>query len=322
MRIVIAGTGAMACLFGARLAPFAEVTLLGTWAEGIGAINERGIVVARTSPPTPQPPSPSPVLSAQERGKGATGVGGEVRATADPASIPPADLALVFVKSWQTERAARQLAGCLAPHGVAITLQNGHGNLETLEACLGKERSALGVTTQGATLLGPGHVREGGAGPVHIGEHPRVAPALALLASAGFETHRAENVNGLLWGKLVVNAGINALTALLRVPNGALLERPDARALMDAAASEAAGVARAQGIDLPFADPVEQTRSVARRTASNFSSMYQDVLRGAPTEIDAINGAVCREGEWLGVPTRVNWTLWRLVRAIRVEARE
>ena len=286
MRVTIFGTGAMACLFGARLAPVAEVVLVGTWAEALAAIREHGIRV---------------------EGEPA----GEARVTAltadDPA--PPADLALVLVKAWQTGRVAVQLASHLALGGLALTLQNGLGNLEQLGP-----RARLGVTTVGATLLGPGHVRPGGSGVTHVAGPGWQAD---LLERAGFETHvvPGDAVDGLLWGKLVVNCAINALTALLRVPNGELLRRPDAALLMDEAARECAAVAQAEGIRLPFTDPAAQARRVAERTAINQSSMFQDILRGAPTEIEAINGAVARAGQALNVPTPVNATLWRLVRA-------
>jgi 2-dehydropantoate 2-reductase len=138
------------------------------------------------------------------------------------------------------------------------------------------------------------------------------------LRSAGFDVLQppASDLQPLIWGKLVVNCGINALTAILRAPNGELLNRPQAAALMDQAALECAQVAQAQNIRLPFADPVARVREVARATAVNRSSMFQDILRGAPTEIDAINGAAAREGARLGVPTPVNETLWRLVKAL------
>lgn len=122
-------------------------------------------------------------------------------------------------------------------------------------------------------------------------------------------------VNGLLWGKLVVNCGINPLTAILRAPNGELLRRPDAMFLMQCAALECADVAGAKGVTLPFLDPADKVCEVARLTATNRSSMLQDVLRGAPTECEAINGAVVRWGERLGVSTPVNEVLLRLVRA-------
>jgi 2-dehydropantoate 2-reductase len=174
----------------------------------------------------------------------------------------------------------------------------------------------LGVTTTGATLLGPGLARLGGEGVVSIEKHPRLAPLDGLLRAAGFKVQLVDDARSLAWGKLVINAAINPLTALLRVPNGQLLERPAARTVMASLAREAATVARKQGVWLPFKDPVGAAEEVVRKTAANYSSMLQDVKRGAPTEIDSICGAVVREGKHRGVPTPVNWAVWNLVRAV------
>ena len=118
-----------------------------------------------------------------------------------------------------------------------------------------------------------------------------------------------------MWGKLVINAAINPLTALLRVPNGELLQRPAAHLLMRVLAQEAAAVATALGIHLPFEDAVRAAEEVARKTANNHSSMFQDIRRGAPTEIDAICGAITQTGEKLGVATPFNRVCWHLTRA-------
>jgi 2-dehydropantoate 2-reductase len=223
---------------------------------------------------------------------------------------------MVLVKSWQTERAAHQLMTCLAQDGLALTLQNGLGNLEQLQKVLGEERAAMGITTMGATSLGPGRVRAGGEGPTHLGSHPRLKPIVDLLRQAELGIEIAEDMQGLVWGKLAINAAINPLTALLGIPNGELLTRPHALALMTEAAGETAAVAAAKGIDLPYDDPGAAAVEVAGRTASNHSSMLQDIRRGAPTEIDAISGAIANEGESLGVWTPVNRVLWHLVRAL------
>lgn len=296
--ITIVGTGAMATLFAARLGRVTPVTMLGSWAEAVSAINRDGVHLESES--------------------GHESI--RVTATTEPAECAGSRIALVLVKAWQTARAANQIRSFLAPEGVTLTLQNGLGNFEALAEALGPDRVALGVTTQGATLIGPGHVRDtyAGRGPVHLAEHPRLAPLVELLNASGFDAlqHPASHLQPLLWGKLVVNAAINPLTALLRVPNGELLHRPAALALMDAAAREAAGVAAAKGIPLPFPDPAARAREVAQATAPNRSSMFQDILRGAPTEIDAINGAVVRQAAEAGLSVPVNETLWRLVKAL------
>jgi 2-dehydropantoate 2-reductase len=297
--MLIVGTGAMACLFAARLAAADRpVQMLGTWQAGLEALRTHGVRLVGTD--------------GVERAY-------PVRATADPADCRGAPLALVLVKSWQTRRAARQLAKCLSANGLAITLQNGLGNREKLADALGEQRVALGVTTSGATLVGPGCVRPGGEGTLSLGAHPRLGPLPDLLRQAGFEVEIVPEADDLLWSKLVVNAAINPLTALLRVPNGELPARPAARTLLGAAAQEAATVAVALGRRLTYSDPVLTAEAVARRTALNHSSMFQDVSRGAPTEIDAICGAIVAAGEECGIPTPVNRTLWLLVQALQKE---
>jgi 2-dehydropantoate 2-reductase len=294
--LLILGTGALANLFAARLsAADVDVTLLGTWPEGLAALNEHGVRLVME----PEMEKAFPV-----------------RATADPAECAGARYALVLVKSWQTARAARQLAECLAPDGIALTLQNGLGNREVLAAHIGESRLGTGVTTTGATLLGPGRVRPGGEGIISLAENPSLEPVIVSLRRAGFSVEIKSNLDALIWGKLVVNAAINPLTALLDVPNGELVARPAARRLMAGVAREVAQIAEAKGVYLPFSDPAAAAEDVARRTATNRSSMWQDVRRGAPTEIDAICGAIVRAGDELNVPTPLNRSLWLLVRAL------
>lgn len=299
MRIGIIGTGAMGSLFGAHLAPHADVTVLGTWRDAVDVINARGIEVERE----------------------AQRVHVAVRATNNPKLVQKVDYALIAVKAHQTERAARWANQILKPDGTALTLQNGLGNYETLAHHVGKPRAAMGVTMQGATLLGAGRVRHAGRGMTTLAATATTRPALeklaALFTRAGIETHLANDVQSLMWGKLVVNSAINALSAIYRVPNGWLVENPEARALLSAAAQETANVASALGITLPYADPVARAIQVATATASNKSSTLQDVLRGAPTELDRINGAVIREGRRVGVPTPVNERLMRVVQHSR-----
>ena len=295
--LLIVGTGALATLFAARLSSSGvDVTMLGTWPEGLAALRENG---ARLD----------------------TEAGFRVRVVDNPVDCHEVKYALVLTKSWQTERAARQLVDCMAEDGLVVTLQNGLGNDRILSEALGQSRVGRGVTTLGATLLVPGVVRSGGDGTVTLEAHPRLASLEEMLRVAGFGVDVVEDAQSLIWGKLVINAAINPLTALLRVKNGELLENSSAHALMGELAREAASVAEALGVTLPFPGPERAAEEVARRTAENTSSMLQDILRGAQTEVDVINGAIVHFGEKENVPTPVNRVMWSLVKALSVRGK-
>jgi len=292
--ILIVGSGAMALLFGARLADSDHnVTLLGTWREGIKAINQSGIRIAGDQNRDCFP----------------------ARGETELSKIPTVKLALCLVKSWQTERAAKQLAQILDPEGIVLSLQNGLGNLEILEEILGDNRAAQGVTTYGATLIGPGFVRPGGEGIISVKTHPKLDPLIQSLKQAGFSIQEVEDLSGLVWSKLIINVAINPLTALLNVTNGQLLDSKYSKDLMSFAAREAGNVARALGIEPGFEDPVPAVDAVAAATADNISSMLQDIRRGAPTEIESLCGAVVQAGRSVNLKTPVNEIMMLLIQA-------
>lgn len=302
MRVAMIGAGAMGGVLGFYLAPGAEVVLIDDWAEHVAAINAGGLCCE--------------VDGIEQRR--------QVRAVTNPAEAGPVDLAIILVKASQTPWAANVTEVLLAPSGVAYTLQNGVGNREILATTLGEHRVGQGVTSLGGTLLGPGRVRHAGMGPTVFGSAPShtIASALAeIFRRCGLPAEVRSEVESLVWGKLLVNVGINALTALLRVPNGALADLPQARTLLAGAVNEAAAVAAARGTALPYNDAVAHVLGVAQATATNRSSMLQDVLRGGITEVATINGAVVREGARLGIPTPLNSALLALIEALEASAR-
>jgi 2-dehydropantoate 2-reductase len=299
-QIKIIGSGALGSLFAAFLEKHAEISMLSHWNEQIETVRSRGLTLLDQ-----EGISTSHYLSI----------------TNNPSDLQPVQLALVLVKSYQTARAAYELAPIMAPDGLVITLQNGMGNLEVLQAVLGNGRVIQGVTAQGATMMGPGQVRHAGHGPTYLAQTPskrrQVSDFVDLLNRAGLPAQITEDVKSLQWGKLAINTGINPLTAVLRVPNGYLVQHQAARLVMCAAAEETASVARKLEISLPYPDASARVTEVAEATAENLSSMLQDVLRGSPTEIDAINGAVANYGRQIGIPTPINDELWRRVREIQ-----
>jgi 2-dehydropantoate 2-reductase len=235
--------------------------------------------------------------------------------------VGPCDLTIVAVKAYQTEIAARALPGLMSQGGLALTLQNGLGNLESITRTVGAERLLAGVALLGVTRQDEGRIIYAGQGVIYIGaplgskvSRTEVATVVDLFRGAGLECQTRENIEAALWEKLIINVGINPLTALLRVPNGVLLQLPEAWEVAVAAAVEAQAVAQAGGLSLR-GDPAARLHQVCTDTAANRSSMLQDILAGRPTEIEALNAQVATRGRALGLPTPVNDLLTRLLRA-------
>ena len=297
------GPGALGCLFAGLLALAGhDVRLLGRRREHTDTIDRDGITVERDG----------------EARRAA------VRAATDPATLGPVDLAIVLVKATDTAEAAKSLPALLGPQAPALTLQNGLGNVEALTAVLGADRVLGGVSSQGATTLGVGHVRHAGFGPTSLaeargGHSARAETVAAALDRAGLDARAYPDAAPLIWGKLIANAAINPLGALLRCQNGQTVERPAARELFVGLAREAGAVAAALRVSLPFDDSAAHAESVARVTYGNRNSMLQDVENRRRTEIDAINGAVARLGAEHGVPTPLNATIATLIRALEDE---
>jgi 2-dehydropantoate 2-reductase len=226
------------------------------------------------------------------------------------------------VKAHQTEVAAQQLPALLKNAGIALTLQNGIGNLESMAAVVGPERLLAGVTMLGVTRLDVGHIRHAGHGPIILGRPPdsgvtpeEMAAIIQLFRQTGLDCQESADILDLLWNKLLINAGINPVSALTRLPNGQLPAVPSAWLVVTAAVQEASEVARARGVNLG-AEPIARVRQVCQATAANRSSMLQDVLAQRATEIEAINGQVVAHGQQVQVPTPVNALLTNLVKAL------
>jgi 2-dehydropantoate 2-reductase len=300
MKIAIIGAGAMGSLFGGRLALAGEeVWLCDIWEDHIRTIQANGLFIDTFG----------------------TSLIAYLRATTAAEVIGPADLVIVFVKSSATRIAAQTALALLGPDSVVLTLQNGYGNVDELVGILGASRVIAGTTAQGATILGPGKILHGGNGETHIGEldgsiTPRLKRIASLLSHAEIPTVTHGNVHSLIWGKLVINVGINALTGITRLKNGELLSYKETKELVSLAVQEAVAVAEAAGIELPYQSPLDKVLAVAAATAQNRSSLLQDLTNGRTTEVDAINGAIVREGDRLGIATPVNKVLTLLIKTL------
>lgn len=300
MKIVIVGPGAMGCLIAAFLSKAKQdVSILDKNKARADYINKNGIKVE--------------------------GISGNwkaaVSATNDINEAKSADVVIICTKSYDTKEAAKSIAGVIKEDNLVLTLQNGVGNVEIIAEEVGEERVIGGVSNLGATLLGDGHVRHAGKGETAIGMVGGKTPVLMrdireTFNKAGLEMRISKDIDSLIWSKLIINVGINALTAITHLNNGRLIEFEGTREILKDAVTEAVKVAKRKRIKLIYDDPLSKVESVCEATATNVSSMLQDVLRQKRTEIDFINGVIVRQGKSIGIATPVNEILVNLVKTI------
>jgi len=300
MRILIAGTGGVGGFFGGLLARAGEEVVFLARGANLAALRERGLRIESVDGDVHVP---------------------RVAATDRLAGAPPVALAIVTVKSYDTAAVAAAIAPVVGPETIVLSLQNGTENESLLAAALGLP-PLLGAMTQiGAELIAPGIVRHVAEGTIFFGEFSgrpsaRTRRLVELFTAAGIRHRCASDILLMLWDKLEWNAAFNAVTALTRTTSGEAARLPATAAVVRAAMHEVVAVAQAQGIAL---DParVEPTIAYSAEYLGTLrTSMLQDLERGHRLEYDAINGAVVRCGDAVGVPTPVNRTLVGLLAAI------
>lgn len=300
MKIVVVGPGAMGCLLAAFLSKSKEdIWLLDKDKERALKINSQGITL-----------------------EGVTGNWqAKVKAESDPKKIGEADLVVICVKSYNTKEAILHARPLIAEKTAVLTLQNGIGNIEVIAEVVGGDKVIGGVTNEGATLLGIGSIRHAGRGETVIGRIDGKIPVemryiREIFKKCGLETRISRDIKGLLWSKLIINVGINALTAITRLNNGRLVEFEGTRKVLREAVTEATKIAKRKRIKLIYDDPLAKVEAVCEATAGNVSSMLQDVLKKKRTEIDFINGVIVRQAQELGISATVNSVLVGLVKTI------
>ncbi len=298
--VIIVGPGAMGCLHAALLGrmPHLDVALLDYRTDRAELINEQGVII--------EAPAGTYTVS--------------VPCTADAQELSTADLVIIFTKAYDTLAAAEHCGPVVGPETAVLTLQNGLGNYQVLQQHFAAEQVLAGTTASGATLLGVGQVRQAGISKIVLGS-PIGNQALAdstveLLKSADLEVELTADVDARLWRKVLINCAINPLTALTRRRNGELLESAALRDLAGQVAEEVYRVGQAVGIDWGEFDPRREVEKVCQATATNQSSMLQDILAGRRTEVEYITGAVANAAERHGAAAPLCQCLTALVEGL------
>jgi 2-dehydropantoate 2-reductase len=293
VRVLVFGAGAMGSFFGGLLSKHHDVLLIGR-SDHVKAIRAHGLRISGKTSMIARP---------------------EV-ATAVPSNARP-DFVFITVKAYDTADAMSALEK-LADRSIFVTLQNGLGNAETIAKTA--HRVIAGTTTVGVMFVGPGEVRHGGIGDAVVGPWSHVDETdlvrlRDLLADAGIVVTVTSDVRSELWAKLVVNATINPLAAIVGIPNGRLVRDKRLAEVMDAICREAVAVAKAEGAKLDGEELRHRTAVVAKRTAANRGSMLQDLDRHRRTEIDAIVGPIVRSAARHRIPVPLSQALYAVVRA-------
>lgn len=298
MKVVILGAGAMGCLYGAAFhRAGAAVTFVDVNREHIDAINAHG-------------------LELETRGG--------IELLPIPARLPeeitePADLIVVFTKTFHTDGALGGIEAAIGPGAHLLSLQNGLGNDKRLAAHAARERVLVGASSLPSDLVGPGKVRSHGEGGSKLypafGGDPGFAQEVAdLLVAGGLPAALDPEIRVAIWSKAIFNATMNPLCALTRRTPGFLGAHAESRAMIRACVEEGVAVANASGVPVP-AQPIHDLTEVSMTDhADHEASMLQDVKAGRRTEVDAINGAIVEAGKAAGVEAPVLETLWRLVK--------
>ena len=295
-RIAVVGAGAVGGYFGGMFARAgAPIVLIGR-RHFADAVNSNGLVLDKSE--------------GQERIR--------VSATTEMSAIRGCSLILFSVKANDTAETAKQIAPFLQPDATVVCLQNGVDNADRV-------RAATNVVTVPAVVYVAvsvpefGRVKHLARGDLIIGPlSERTTEVANVFNRAAISCRISENIEGELWVKLLCNCALNAISALGHARYGQIVQSGDAKQLMQDVVDEVLAVARAAGVVLPGVDDRESgmaaAMKIAMQMADAFSSTAQDLNRGRPTEIDALNGYIVRQGAALAVPVPINGALFTLVK--------
>jgi 2-dehydropantoate 2-reductase len=235
---------------------------------------------------------------------------------------------LFSVKSLDTVETARQLARHVRSDASIVSLQNGVDNVEHIRTATALDPIAA-VVYVASSMPAPGRIKHAGRGDLLIGDLPgragppreaTIARVSSLFEAAGVPCRVSPDIQADLWTKLITNVGLNGISAVVHSTYGDVVAIPESRQTIRALVNECVAVARAGGVSLPENDFAAMVLQFAERVGPVFSSTAQDLERGKPTEIDALNGFVVRRGAELGVPTPVNQSIVAFVRLLEARS--
>ena len=300
MKIAVVGCGAMGSVYAGLLANAGhEVWAIDTWKEHVAAINAHGLRV-----------------------EGASGDHTvKIHATRNAADAGECDLVILATKTMHVEPAAESARSLIGAKSVVLSIQNGLGGPDAAAKILGHERLMVGVVGGfGASMKGPGHVHHNGWELVRLGEiagpiSTRLDSVADVWRSAGFKVKCFDDIDQLVWEKLICNVCFSGTCAVTERTIGEVMADPDTWLVASGCAVEAYNVARARGIKLDIDDPVAYVHHFGTKIPGARPSMLLDHMAARMSEIEAINGAIPAAAKALGLMAPFNTLISALVRA-------
>jgi 2-dehydropantoate 2-reductase len=242
-----------------------------------------------------------------------------VKATEDPASIGPVDLAIIAVKLWDTGNAARAVRPLVGPETAVLSLQNGVIKDDILRREFGAPAVMGGVGYVATHIARPGVIRQTGKlQRLIVGEYDghrskRAQWLVDALLGAGVQAELADDIRRTLWEKYTFLVGLSGTTATMRQHIGAIRANPQTRAFLFDLMKEVVAVGRAHGVALPEDYAEERLRFADSVSPDMTSSMHHDLERGNPLEVEWLSGGVVQLGREAGVSTPANRAVWDIL---------
>lgn len=245
----------------------------------------------------------------------------KINATTNPADVGIVDLVIIATKAMHVEAAALSARALVGPDTTVLTIQNGLGSAEKVAKVLGKETVTIGVAGGfGASIQAPGHVHHNGWELIRLGEMDRpVTSRLERVADvwrkAGFNVRTYDDIDQLIWEKLICNVCYSGPCAVLGWTIGEVIHDEKAWKVASGCALEAFQVARARGITLDIDDAVQYVRDFGLEISNARPSVLLDLTAGRKSEIDVINGAIPPAAREVNLTAPYNEVITALVKA-------
>lgn len=299
MKIVVIGAGAMGSIYSGHLSQANDVYVVDVNQDVVDHINKNGIVLEENGEENRYYP----------------------KAFVDSSEIGKVDLVLLFVKSIFSKIALESNQNLIGKNTALMTLQNGAGHEEILKEFVSEDRIVIGTTEDNGSVLDLGRVKRGGKGKTNIGtivENPKVNlnDIKNSFDKSGFNVEIHDNIQQLVWNKLITNASLSVVTGILQCSMGFIARDEYAWNMTKVLFDEVIKTGQALGLSFEVDKELEKVRQTSLDNPEGYTSIYSDIKKGRKTEVNTISGAVISNAKKVGVKVPVSEFVVNMINAL------